>query len=220
MSTNIYTQTKKAVIYIYINLCSPTLKSYVGCTIDFERRNNQHKSAALHNVKSHFYNAIRKNGWENFIPFILEETDDKECAKNILEPRCIKLCKSFSTENGYNMTYGGEGTYGYHRKLSEKTKAKMSKSHIGKHHSEKTKAKMSKNHKGMTGLNHSEKSKVKISKTKTGTKNSKSHNTNISKNHKGMMGKQHSEATKAKMSKSRLGKKRGKYKPRSKHLQT
>ena len=106
MSTNTY-QTKKAVIYRYINSCSPTLKSYIGYTNDFERRNKEHKNAALRGDSGYFYNSVRKDGWKNFIPEILDQTDDIEYARDILESRYIKLYESFHTENGYNLTLGG-----------------------------------------------------------------------------------------------------------------
>jgi group I intron endonuclease len=126
MSTNTYQLT---VIYIYINLCSPTLKSYVGVTIDLKRRNREHRNAANRKVNNHFYNSIRKNGWKNFSCFVLAETNDTKFARDVLEPYYIKLCNSFTNENGYNMTFGGEGNYGYRH--SKKTRAKISESHLG-----------------------------------------------------------------------------------------
>jgi group I intron endonuclease len=156
MSTSIY-QTKKAVVYQYINSCSPTLKSYVGYTTNFEKRNISHKSAAARGETGYFYNSIRKNGWDNFIPKILSESDDVEYARNVLEPYYIKLCKSFKTENGYNLTYGGGGNSGFHH--SEKTKAQMAESHLGRPLSEKHKENISE---VRTGKPHSKETKTKI----------------------------------------------------------
>jgi len=110
MSNHTY-QTKKYVIYIYINLCSPTLKSYVGVTNDFHRRNKKHKSDSK-NPKYYFHKSIYRYGWENFLCFILEETDDVDYAYKLLEPYYIKLCRSFHKDNGYNLTLGGEGPAG------------------------------------------------------------------------------------------------------------
>jgi group I intron endonuclease len=142
MSTHTYTQTKKAVIYIHINLCSPTLKSYVGYTTNFKKRITEHLYAALCGKPGHFYNAIRKDGWNNFHSEILDQSDDIKHTRDILEPYYIKLCKSFTDENGYNLTFGGEGLLG----CSEETKQKLRNFNRGNHHSEKTKRQMSKSH--------------------------------------------------------------------------
>lgn len=103
MHTNIY-QTKKSVVYIFINLCSPTLKSYVGFTTNLEKRKQEHKSASL-NPKFYFHRSIKKDGWENFHCFILMETDDVEYSRGVLEPYYIKRCSgcqpSFSTHHGH-----------------------------------------------------------------------------------------------------------------------
>ena len=120
----------RSVIYIYINLCSSTLKSYVGFTTNFHIRNNAHKNAASRGDINYFYNSVRKHGWQNFVYFILAETDDIEYARKVLEPYYIKLCKSLSTKNGYNLTLGGDGISGWHH--SDETKLQMSKKHLGK----------------------------------------------------------------------------------------
>jgi group I intron endonuclease len=174
MSTNTY---QSAVIYIYINLCSPTLKCYVGFTTNFRQRNKKHKSRAAHGVKTHLYNSIRKYGWENFACFILEETDNVEYALHVLEHRYIKLCKSFHTENGYNMTLGGEGSLGC--VCSEETKTKRSIALKGKKRKPFTKE-----------------WKENISKAKQGTRATNETKLLMSKIH---TGKQHSEESKAKM---------------------
>ena len=132
MSASIY---QTAIIYIYNNLCSPTLKSYVGFTTNFKKRKRSHRYNAKIGVKGYFYNAIRKDGWDNFHCFILDQSDDIEYARNVLEPLHIKLCKSFWDENGYNLTLGGGGTFGH--------------VHIGQPHTTESKAKLSKARKGM-----------------------------------------------------------------------
>jgi transposase len=40
-------------------------------------------------------------------------SDDIDYARAVLEPYYIKLCKSLSTENGYNLSLGGEGNPRY-----------------------------------------------------------------------------------------------------------
>ena len=120
MSNHTY---QAAVIYIYINLCSPTLKSYVGFTTNFYKRKIAHKSASK-NPEYYFQYAVRKYGLENFYCAILAETNDIERARKVLEPYYIKLCKSFHTENGYNLTLGSEGNFGW--APNDKTKKNMS----------------------------------------------------------------------------------------------
>jgi group I intron endonuclease len=198
MSTTIY---QTAQIYIYINLCSPTLKSYVGFTTDFERRKKEHLYYATHEASGYFYNAIRKYGWKNFIPFVLEETNDIEFARDELEPRYIKLCKSFSKENGYNMTLGGEGCMGY--VCSEETKRKIGNASRGKQLSEETKRKMSQAHLGKL---RSQETKQKISNTLQGKCRGAMSDITKAKIAKAHKGKHHSQESKLKMSKAKKGK--------------
>jgi hypothetical protein len=109
------------------------LKSYVGITIQtLYQRKQLHKHSSK-NPRFYFHNAIRKDGWKNFLWFILAETEDIDYAYNVLEPYYIKLCKSFHTENGYNLTLGGKGTPGsipskeFHEKRREIAKKNAEK---------------------------------------------------------------------------------------------
>lgn len=88
-------------------------KSYIGQSIDIERRYKQHKASALDEKNSNyncsFYKAIRKYGWDNFTHEILEEVDKDEFNRvllNTLEVEYIALFNSY--KNGYNMTPGGD----------------------------------------------------------------------------------------------------------------
>jgi len=86
-------------------------------------------------------------------------------------------------------------------KEHKKERSKMNKGQIphnkGKKLSEKTKRKMSKS---ATGKKHTEDSKIKMSKAKKGVKKSKEHCINIGKGHKGI---KHTEESKRNMSKGR-----------------
>lgn len=83
---------------------------YVGQSIDMVQRWSQHKSTAK-NVKetADLYQAMRKYGIENFTFKILEE-----CDKSQLNEREIYWINYYDTfYHGYNMTHGGQGSYGW-----------------------------------------------------------------------------------------------------------
>lgn len=64
-----------------------------------------------------------------------------------LETSLIRFHKSINLS--YNLTDGGQGgRLGYHIRLSEEWKKKLSLAHIGNSHTEDTKLKMSKSRKG------------------------------------------------------------------------
>jgi group I intron endonuclease len=85
-------------------------------------------------------NAIKKYGKDLFEVFVLEECSSETELKQ-KEIQLIKERKSLSTENGYNLTLGGDGRLGY--KLSEETKRKIGEGNIGKVMSNEAKEKMS-----------------------------------------------------------------------------
>lgn len=103
-------------------------KVYIGITTrNFEKRIKEHINASIINDSSLvFHRAIRKYGEDNFkweiIDYAntLEELNEKEKYWINFYNTCIfyKNC------NGYNMTIGGEGTFGY--KHSEENRQKLS----------------------------------------------------------------------------------------------
>lgn len=113
------------VIYVMENKINQ--KKYIGQTNNFQKRMIGHRSDA-NNPKSHSYstplsNAIRKYGWENFNNYIIEELPD-ETEYSYVDERekyFIKHFHSLTTENGYNITIGGQGcpkpTLSYEEKL-------------------------------------------------------------------------------------------------------
>ena len=122
-------------------------------------------------------NAIKKYGKDLFEVFVLEECSSETELKQ-KEIQLIKERKSLSTENGYNLTLGGDGRLGY--KLSEETKRKIGEGNFGKVMSNEAKEKMSvaakKRSVGklspMDGKKHTEESKQKIISFLTGRKHS------------------------------------------------
>lgn len=100
-------------IYKYTNKING--KVYIGQTNNLQKRFNGHKSEAF-NPKSKSYNlpfhcAIRKYGIKNFIYEVLEEIEDGESQDfiNDREIFFIDFYHSLTTENGYNLTVGGDG---------------------------------------------------------------------------------------------------------------
>lgn len=151
-------------IYLVTNLTND--KSYVGKTLQsIELRwkrhlRTQHKSA--------LHKAIDKYGLSSF--------EVKELCRvpvellNQQEQRWISKLNTLSP-NGYNLTLGGDGSYGF--KHDEKAKDKMSKAKKGKPISKITKLALEealkKNH-PRKGVILTEETKVKISKANTGHK--------------------------------------------------
>ena len=112
--------------------------------------------------------AIKKYGKENFRKEILER--DIEC-HDLLKDReiyWIEIFKSYVSHDNYNLTLGGQGTFG--RIFSNESIKKISENHAdvsgsnnpmyGKHHSALAKAKISKVHRGKK---ISEETRAKIS---------------------------------------------------------
>lgn len=121
----------------------------------------------------HFYNAIKKYGWENFDHEILCESLSESEAKE-RETHFISIYGAFG-ENGYNQTEGGEGCRGWKmndeqkkkisvaltgrkrppeigemvrrrslgKKASPEARRRMSEAQKGRHHTEETKALLS-----------------------------------------------------------------------------
>ena len=95
-----------AIIYKVTNILNS--KSYIGkAAYSLEKRIYGHKKC-LNNSTTHFHNALRKYGFENFRWEILYET--KKYSKKKLEKKEKFFIKKYKTnETGYNMTEGGDG---------------------------------------------------------------------------------------------------------------
>jgi group I intron endonuclease len=96
-------------------------KRYVGFTSLRNPRTRfiQHSSKSKRGSKSPIHCAIRKYGKNNFHFEILEQGEDGEYGKNIVEPMYIEWMVP-----EYNLTRGGEGAFGY--KHTEQSKSKLS----------------------------------------------------------------------------------------------
>lgn len=108
-------------VYVHINKVNG--KKYVGITIQKPERRWGHNGC---NYKRHpyFYASIEKYGWDNF-DHIVYEVDTKE-DMYYLEQYLISYYETFNSDNGYNLSRGGEsGNYkgigpdGYKEHLKE-----------------------------------------------------------------------------------------------------
>ena len=80
-------------------------KVYIGQTVDFERRKNEHRYRHNKNYsQSQLYNAMNKYGIDSFNIEILEEAPLNEL--NHLEMKYIEKYQAF--DKGYNLTKGGD----------------------------------------------------------------------------------------------------------------
>ena len=126
-----------------------TGKSYIGFDSNWPKRKFCHKSSSKHE-NTIFYCAIRKYGWDNFKwDVIYQSTDSNHCLKE-MEPYFIKEYDTFNRANGYNMTLGGDGTFGFRMCGKENP-------FFGKKHSEEMKRKMSETKKGKPSSNKGKK---------------------------------------------------------------
>ena len=99
---------KTYVIYLHKNKINN--KIYIGQTCQKpEKRWDYGCGYKRHNL--HFYNAIKKYGWNNFEHIILEDCLSLEQA-NEREQYWIKYYNSNQEEKGYNLTAGGDGSRG------------------------------------------------------------------------------------------------------------
>ncbi len=92
------------VIYCHINKVNN--KKYIGFTNDIKRRwrrgGSEYKSAVR------FYEAIQKNGWDNFEHIVLESDLDENTARQ-REKYYIALYETNKPDKGYNIDKGGHG---------------------------------------------------------------------------------------------------------------
>lgn len=158
---------------------TPNGKVYIGVTMNEPERRWQ--GGQGYKYHPHFFNAIKKYGWDNIKHDILYENLTKEQAE-LKEIELIALYKSNNREFGYNVANGGN-TKG---KTSEETKIKISNSLKGHYVSEDCRRKMS------------EKAKLRVGEHSPnyGKKMTEERKRKISEKLKGF---KHSEETKMKM---------------------
>lgn len=172
-------------VYCYTNKVNN--KKYIGIT----KRSLEERSNRTYGYQgsTKFYNAIKKYGWNSFVPIILETNLTKEdaCKKEIYY---IELYKTRDSHYGYNISIGGDCTA-----LTPEIRKKISVALTGKHLSAETRKKLSIAHKNKPsprkGHKYTEEERLKSSLA-----------------HKGIgLGRVMSEETKEKIRKAHLGKK-------------
>jgi group I intron endonuclease len=169
-------------------------KAYIGQTIEtINRRWKRHIAVSNKNGNSYFHKAIRKYGFDNFALETLYECSSYEIL-GIMETFKIMVHKTHISEGGYNLTWGGEGSYG--RKRSKETNLKLS----GKNHPMYGRDPWNKGKKGV---------QIPWNKGKKGlqvgwNKGKSLDNETKLKISKKQMGRKPSEETKQKMSESRI----------------
>jgi len=198
--------------YIYTVECLVNGKKYVGFTIQPDHRWQRHCRSAKNNSRFILHEAIRKYGPEQFQFNVICCCADKQYALKVLEPYFIQSLNTFYlTGYGYNMTLGGEGTFGTRvsRPLPEATKAKIRATMS----TPEMRQKLSINGKRIKSAEE----RIKISKTLTGRKLSSNHIQHVKESQQGrklsqeqierMRNRIVSEATRAKLSAARKGQK-------------
>lgn len=106
--------TKESGIYCFENIINN--KKYVGKATNLHERINKHEWMLKKEIcpleeNIYLWNSIHKYGRNNFKIYIVEICSQDDI--NEKEIYYINNLKSHWTENGYNMTWGGEGISGY-----------------------------------------------------------------------------------------------------------
>ena len=147
--------------YIVYKHTTPSNKVYIGITC--KSANTRWRNGAGYITNEHFYNAIKKYGWDNIKHEILYKNLTKKdaCEKEI---ELIKKYKSTNNDYGYNNSTGGEyGSSG--RILSKESKKKISDKLKGIKRTKEQCENISEAH---IGLKHSEQQKQKIKQSNIG----------------------------------------------------
>ena len=155
-------------------------KIYIGQTVrTLEQRKWQHLNAAKHGCKTHFYNAIRKYGEDNFVFEVIDE------ASSIQELNALEryyIAKFNCIKEGYNMVDGGNNNVMFLDKVKQK--------HLESMRSPETRAKISKSMKEYRKEHPwTEEQKRKFAKSKYGNKNFAGHK--LTKEHLEALNKSH-----------------------------
>jgi group I intron endonuclease len=150
---------------IYL-ICLNGEPKYVGYTMrSLEVRWKQHCKEARNNPESNIvlHRAIRKYGKDAFSVELIVEHPSKEYTLNVLEPLWIDNFGTYIQDGGYNVTLGGDGSYGF--KHNEDAKKKMSEYHRNKtlspEHKKNIGLSVSGSKNGNFGRKHSEATKEK-----------------------------------------------------------
>lgn len=143
---------------------TPSQKIYIGITS--RRPKDRWDSGHGYRTQKHFFNAIKKYGWNNIKHEVLyTNLTEKEAYSKEIE--LIAFYKSNISKYGYNKSSGGEKS-NYGTKMTKEQKEKISRANKGRKAEKETREKISKankgNNNGMYGKKHNKKIKEYISK--------------------------------------------------------
>lgn len=161
---------------IYRAMNRLTGKSYIGQSIEFEKRKTRHLYDASTGVDFKFYRSIRVHGEDAFEWTILASGVEEDRLDD-LEIFYIAQYKTYT--DGYNGTEGGGGFRGCDP--SPETRAKISAALSGREKSAEHIAKNAAAHRGLKLPPRSEEWKAKITKANTGRAKSPETRAKISK---------------------------------------
>jgi group I intron endonuclease len=141
---------KIACVYLIENLMNS--KKYIGQSIEFNKRKTNHKCDSKISTVP-LYNAIRKDGWENFeYTILMKDQTINHGYLDYWECYFIELFDTLNRTKGYNNDSGGN----LNRVCSEEKTKKISEATKGKKVSDETRLKMSVSQRGKIGpLNNS-----------------------------------------------------------------
>ena len=150
-------------VYIVTNIVNG--KKYVGRTTDTARRRwYGHLRSARKGSGFYLHSAIRKYGEDNFTVETIQESDDEEYL-SVAEMFTIDKLGT-RTPNGYNLTDGGEGSFG--RIVSEESRRKASETNKGQKQPPRTEAGKISFAEKRRGHEVTDETRAKISKAMTG----------------------------------------------------
>ncbi len=149
-------ESKPVTGIIYKATCLVDGKCYVGMTTKgLEHRKKAHLLKAARKDGEYFHLALNAHGPENFTWEVIEQHPTVK-ATQIAEIEAIKKFKSFHLDGGYNLTRGGEGSFGWIP--SEEFRRKAGERQKGTVRSEEYKIKMRAATKGIVhSLEHNQK---------------------------------------------------------------
>lgn len=140
-------------------------KLYIGiCSTTVQKRKNEHiHNAFTKHINYVFYKALRKYGKDNFLWEEIDKCDTADKLRELEKYYIQKHNTYYLNGNGYNMTLGGDGIFGY--KFTKKQREKMRLSHVGYVMPTQQKQKISNSNKGKSNtIEHNEKISKAFSK--------------------------------------------------------
>ena len=165
--------TNDEKLYYVYKHTSPSGKVYIGITSKHPPELRWANGNGYKRNQPHFWNAIKKYGWDNFEHEILFEGLNRKDAC-IKEQEMIELYDATNSENGYNQTKGGDGKLGY--VMSKETKQKISASRTGRFTGEDNpnygNHKLAGKNNPFYGKRHTEETKKKLRELASGRKSS------------------------------------------------